>query len=268
MKKRIAIVGAGGRMGLSLVRQVLSRSQSHELVAAVDRPGQARLGKDVGELAGMGPCGINLTDSINAAFSNAQVVIEFSSADASYHHLRNAVMEGVPIVIGTTGFNDHHHQAIQAAAEQIPIMLSSNYSLGVVIAEAMVEKVAALLGEDWDIEITEMHHRDKIDAPSGTALSLGAAAARGRGRALNEVEVHGRSGFTGVRKTGTIGFTALRGGDIVGDHRVIFAGPGECLEIAHRALNREIFAQGAVRAATWLIGQKPGLYSLRNMLDL
>ncbi|MCX8501543.1 MAG: 4-hydroxy-tetrahydrodipicolinate reductase [Alphaproteobacteria bacterium] len=268
MKKRIAIIGAAGRMGLSLVRQIVTRTTTMELVAAVDRPEQQRIGSDIGLMAGLGEIGLRLTDSVTAAYNEAQVVIDFSSAEATYHHLRTAVMAEVPMVIGTTGFNDHQYQAIQSSAEQIPILIASNFSLGVVIAEALVEKTASLLGEEWDIEISEMHHRDKLDAPSGTALSLGEAAARGRGRKLSDLAVRGRDGFTGIRKTGTIGFSALRGGDVVGDHQVIFAGAGEILSISHKASNRDIFAQGAVMAAEWLVSQRPGLYSLRNMLGL
>jgi 4-hydroxy-tetrahydrodipicolinate reductase len=198
----------------------------------------------------------------------SDVAIEFSVPAATASHATLAAELGTPLVIGTTGLSAAETAAVRAAATRIPIVWAANTSLGINLLLGLVEQAAARLGPDWDIEIMEMHHRGKVDAPSGTALALGRAAAAGRGVALDAVAQRGRDGITGARKSGDIGFAALRGGDAVGDHHVIFAGAGERLELSHRATNRAIYAKGAVRAARWVIGQPPGLYGMKEVLGL
>lgn len=198
----------------------------------------------------------------------SDVLIDFSTPDALTTHLDAAVQAGKPILIGTTGLEPHHHAAIDAAASHIPVLQTGNTSLGVNLIAALVERAAAGLGDDWDIEIVEMHHRHKVDAPSGTALLLGEAAARGRGIDLTDHSDRGRDGITGARTRGDIGFAALRGGSVAGDHQVIFATEGERIEIGHRAENRTIFARGAIKGAIWLASQPAGRYDMKAVLGL
>lgn len=206
--------------------------------------------------------------NLSMLVSASDVVIDFSSPGALKDNLEDAMLAKKPVVIGTTGLEESHHHLIDAAAHTIPVLQTGNMSLGVNLIAALVENAAARLGDDWDIEIVEMHHRHKVDAPSGTALLLGEAAARGRGITLAEHSERGRDGITGARKRGAIGFAALRGGSVAGDHQVIFATDDERIEIGHRAENRTIFARGAVRAALWLAGQKPGRYDMKSVLGL
>jgi 4-hydroxy-tetrahydrodipicolinate reductase len=207
-------------------------------------------------------------DDVSIVEDRCDVFIDFSAPDGLDHHLDTAVSAGKPIVIGTTGLGEEHRRMIERAAREVAVLEAANMSLGVNLIAHLVRETAARLGEDWDIEIVEMHHRDKVDAPSGTALLLGRAAADGRGVALDSVSERGRDGITGARASGRIGFASLRGGSVAGDHQVIFAGEDERIEIGHRAESRAIFARGAVRAALWLVDRPPGRYAMADVLGL
>ncbi len=262
----IAIVGAAGRMGQVLVRQVLA-TPGATLFGATDRPGSPALGKDAALLAGLDkPAGVLLTDDPVPLFAHADVVIDFTSPAATLEHAALAAQGKTAHIIGTTGLSADDEAALGRAARHAPIVYAANYSVGVTILSALVERVAGILDPDFDIEIVEMHHRHKVDAPSGTALALGRAAAAGRTVALDDVARRSRDGHTGARPVGEIGFATLRGGDVVGDHTVIFAGPGERVELTHKAASRDIFGRGAVRAALWAAGRKPGLYTMFDVL--
>ncbi|HUO53553.1 MAG TPA: 4-hydroxy-tetrahydrodipicolinate reductase, partial [Rhodoblastus sp.] len=228
----------------------------------------AALGRDAGELAGVGPLGVAIGDDPLAALLQADGVIDFTTPAATVDIAALAAQARIVHVVGTTGMTEDDLARLAAAARHAVIVRSGNMSLGVNLLAGLVEKVARTLGIDWDIEILEMHHRMKVDAPSGTALLLGEAAAKGRDMALADHSVRSRDGHTGARKAGDIGFATLRGGTVVGDHSVIFAGAGERLELTHRAEDRGIFARGAVRAALWGRGRKPGLYSMVDVLGL
>jgi len=264
---KICIVGAGGRMGQMLVRQIAGHAEC-ALGAATERAGSNLLGRDAGELAGVGALDAAITDDAEAAIAACAAVIDFTAPAASVRHVEMAARAGAVVVLGTTGLDAEQDAIIAQAATRVPIVKSGNMSLGVNLLTALVRQVAAALDESYDIEIVEMHHRHKVDAPSGTALMLGEAAAAGRKVGLNDKAARGRDGHTGARRPGDIGFAALRGGDVVGDHTVIFAGPGERLEITHKAASREIFANGALRAALWGRGKPPGLYSMHDVLGL
>jgi 4-hydroxy-tetrahydrodipicolinate reductase len=263
----IGVLGCAGRMGRMLLQEVLA-TPGCKLVGATERPGHAALGRDLGELAGMGPLGLVATEDAAKLFALAEALLDFTSPAASARHAGLAAEHGRLHIIGTTGIQGAVETAIRAAAKKTPIIWSPNMSVGVTLLTALVEQAAAKLDAHYDIEILEMHHRHKIDAPSGTALALGRAAAKGRKVELDKVAIRGRDGETGQRPKGGIGFAALRGGDVVGDHSVIFAGEGERLELTHRAGGRQVFAQGAVRAALWGRGKPPGLYSMRDVLGL
>lgn len=264
---KIGILGAAGRMGRMLLR-LASETPGLEIVGGSDRPGGADLDRDLGEVAGIGGLGLPLLDDAAPLFSEADVLIDFTQPDVSVRHAQLAAEHGSALVMGTTGHDEAQRQAIAKATERAAILQAANMSLGVNLLLILVEQVAAKLGPAYDIEVLEMHHRLKIDAPSGTALALGRAAAAGRGRPLEELWVKSRDGITGKRVDGTIGFATLRGGDVVGDHTVMFAGPGERIELTHKAQSRELFAQGALRAAGWLAGKPPGRYSIRDVLGL
>lgn len=264
---RIGISGCAGRMGRMLVAEVAA-TPGCVLAGGVDASGSRELGKDIGELAGIGAVGLVAGSDLEALLKDADVVIEFTTPEATVAHAALAAKAKKPLVVGTTGLDDKAHQALAAAATSAPILWAPNMSLGVNWLLALVEQTAARLGEDYDIEILEMHHRHKVDAPSGTALALGKAAAAGRGSDLAATSQRVRDGITGPRKRGDIGFATLRGGDNAGEHRVIFAAEGEQLELSHRATSRRVFARGAVAAAQWLAGQKPGLYSMKDVLGL
>jgi 4-hydroxy-tetrahydrodipicolinate reductase len=264
---KICIVGAGGRMGQMLVRQIAAHSAC-TLGAATERTGSNLLGRDAGELAGVGKLDIAITDNAEAAIAACNAVIDFTAPAASVRHAEFAAKSGAAVVLGTTGLDAEQDAVIAAAARRVPIVKSGNMSLGVNLLTALVRQVAAALDESYDIEIVEMHHKHKVDAPSGTALMLGEAAAAGRKVHLSDKAARGRDGHTGARRPGDIGFAALRGGDVVGEHTVIFAGPGERLELTHKAATREIFANGALRAALWARSQAPGLYSMHDVLGL
>ncbi len=264
---RLVVVGASGRMGRVLVRAI-SEAADLVLVGAVDQPGSEYLGRDAGELAGLPPLGLKVSDDPLPLFAAADGVIDFTIPAASVAYAAFAAQARIVHVIGTTGFSAEEEAKIAAAARHAVIVRSGNMSLGVNLLAALVRRVARTLDEDFDIEIVEMHHNRKIDAPSGTALLLGEAAAQGRGVTLQEAGVFTRHGHTGARKPGDIGFATLRGGTVVGDHNVIFAGAGERIELGHKAEDRGIFARGALAAARWARGRKPGLYSMTDVLGL
>lgn len=264
---RLVVVGAAGRMGRMLIRAI-DQAEGCTLAAAIERPGSAALGNDAGILAGLPASGVNVTSDAAAAFAAADGVLDFTAPEATVAFARLAAEAGVLHVVGTTGLEPAHLAELAEAAKRTPIVRSGNMSLGVNLLAALVRKVAATLGTDWDIEIAEMHHRMKVDAPSGTAVLLGEAAAEGRAVDLAQKRIAGRDGITGAREAGTIGFAALRGGTVVGDHKVIFAGSGERLELAHVAEDRSLFAQGAIKAALWGRGREPRLYSMVDVLGL
>jgi len=263
----MGVIGCGGRMGRMLVAEIVA-GEGVNLAGGVTAPGGALIGRDVGEVPGLGSLGMPIGDDAGRLIGDSDVAIDFSQPAATAEHATLAAALGKPIVIGTTGLSPAQEQAVRDAARVIPIVWAANTSLGINLLLGLVEQVASRLGVDWDIEIMEMHHRGKVDAPSGTALALGAAAAAARGTTLEASAKRGRDGITGARRDGDIGFAALRGGDAVGDHHVVFAGAGERLELVHRATNRAIYAKGAVRAAQWLIGKPPGLYGMKDVLGL
>jgi 4-hydroxy-tetrahydrodipicolinate reductase len=264
---RLVVVGAGGRMGRMLMKAV-EQTPGCTLSAAIERPGSPFIGQDAGVLAGLPANGIAVTDEALPAFVEAEGVLDFTAPDATVAFAALAAQARIVHVVGTTGLEPQHLAKLEAASRHAAIIRSGNMSLGVNLLAAMVRKVAATLGTDWDIEIVEMHHRMKVDAPSGTAVMLGEAAAKGRDVDLAQARVAVRDGHTGAREPGTIGFATLRGGTVVGDHKVIFAGAGERLELSHVAEDRGLFAQGAVKAALWGRGRKPGLYAMSDVLGL
>lgn len=264
---RIGIVGAAGRMGGALIRAV-AQTDGCRVAAGIEVPGSDAVGQDLGAVAGLAELGAKVTTDPLEMVAAVDAVLDFSSPPVSTEIAGLAANGRIIHVIGTTGFDATQEQAISAAARHATIIKAGNMSLGVNLAAALTEKVAAVLGPDFDIEIVEMHHKHKVDAPSGTALMLGRAAAAGRKVNLEEASVMSREGHTGARRQGSIGFATLRGGDVVGDHTVIFAGAGERLEITHRASDRSIFALGAVRAAIWGAGKGPGLFSMQDVLGI
>ncbi len=263
----IVVTGASGRMGQTLIR-LAEGSDRMKLVACVERAGHAWIGRDVGEAMGGAPIGVTVTDDPLEAFAKAQAVVDFTSPAATVEFAALAAQARAVHVIGTTGLEAEHLARIDSASRHAVIVRAGNMSLGVNLLVRLTEKVAAALEADWDIEVVEAHHRMKVDAPSGTALMLGAAAAAGRGVVLEDARVSGRDGITGVRETGMIGFSAIRGGDIVGEHDVIFAGMGERVILRHVATDRAIFARGALRAAVWGQGKKPGQYDMMDVLGI
>ena len=264
---RMGVIGCTGRMGRMLIAEIVG-AEGCVLAGGCASADSRFIGQDLGDLAGVPRLGLAVGDDTGKLINDSDVAIEFTSAEATAEHVSLAAEHGKPIVIGTTGLTGAHDAAVRRAAERIPIVWAANTSLGINLLLGLVEQVAARLGPEWDIEIVEMHHKHKADAPSGTALALGRAAAVARGVSLDAVAQRGRDGITGPRKAGDIGFAALRGGDAVGDHSVIFAGAGERLELTHRATNRAIYAVGAVRAARWLVGRPPGLYGMKEVLGL
>jgi 4-hydroxy-tetrahydrodipicolinate reductase len=264
---RLVIAGAGGRMGRTLI-QAIAATKGVTLAGAVEAAGSAVIGRDAGELAGLGGNGVKVVSDVAPLLKDADGLIEFTVPAASLALVELSAAAGVVHIMGTTGHSAEEEAVIAKAASRAPIVKSGNMSLGVNLIAALVKRVAQTLGEDYDIEIVEMHHNKKIDAPSGTALMFGRAAALGRGVNLAQRSVRGRDGMTGPRAAGDIGFASLRGGTVVGDHSVIFAGPAERIELAHRAEDRMIFARGALHAALWARGKKPGLYSMADVLGL
>ncbi len=263
----IGVTGCGGRMGRMLLAEI-AQTPGCRVAGGVDAKGNRAIGRDLGELGGFGTLGLAAGDDAAALFAASDVVVDFTAPDATAAHAALAARHGKPLVIGTTGLEARHESAIADAAGKVAIVRAANMSLGVNLLIGLVREVAARLGDDYDIEVLEMHHRHKVDAPSGTALALGRAAAAGRGIDLAAKSQRTRDGITGPRRTGDIGFAALRGGDVAGDHIVVFAGEGERVELTHRAGSRQIFARGAVRAARWCVGRKPGLYGMADVLGL
>jgi len=263
----LVVVGAAGRMGQTLVR-LIHETPGARLAGALERQGSPQIGRDAGVIAGVGPLDVAITDDPLPLFAKADGVLDFSVPAASVAYAGYAAQARIVHVIGTTGLGPDDEAGIAAAARHATIVKSGNMSLGVNLLAALVERATRALPADFDIEILEMHHRHKVDAPSGTALLLGEAAADGRGIALADNSVRVRDGQTGPRPEGAIGFASLRGGSVVGDHSVILAGPGERVTLAHAAEDRAIFARGAVRAALWARDRKPGLYSMRDVLGL
>ena len=263
----IGVIGAAGRMGAAIVQEI-HETEGCVLVAAADAAGHPAIGEDAGSRAGVGALGIPIGDDPARVLERAGVAIEFSLPDATTRHAEMAGAAGTPHVIGTTGLDAAQQRTVEEAARRAPIVVAPNMSLAVNILFALTRQVSGILDERFDIEIVEMHHKHKVDAPSGTALGLGRAAAEGRGVALDAVSQTVREGHTGARKTGDIGFAVLRGGDVVGEHSVVFAVEGERLELTHKASSRRIFSRGAVHAARWAATQKPGLYGMADVLGL
>jgi 4-hydroxy-tetrahydrodipicolinate reductase len=264
---KIAVLGAGGRMGQALTT-VLAHTPGCTIAGGIEAKGSPFVGRDIGEVAGLGPVGIAITDDPLPVFAQVDGVLDFTTPASTLAFAALSAQARVVHVIGTTGLTAADEAKIEAAARHATIVKAGNMSLGVNLLAALTARVAEALGPDFDIEILEMHHRHKRDAPSGTSLMLGAAAAEARGVSLKDRSVWTRDGETGPRRDGDIGFAALRGGDVVGEHRVIFAGPGERIELAHIATDRGIFARGAVKAALWARGRSPGLYSMQDVLGL
>jgi 4-hydroxy-tetrahydrodipicolinate reductase len=264
---RLIVTGAAGRMGRMLVKAI-AETPGVALAAAIERPGAPALGQDAGLLAGVGAMGVTIADDPAAALANADAAIDFSAPAATVAFAALAAEARVAMVVGTTGLSEADLASLAAAARRAPIVRSGNMSLGVNLLAKLVRDAARALGREYDIEIVEMHHRMKVDAPSGTALLLGEAAARGRGVSLSDHSDRGRDGVTGARKPGAIGFASLRGGTVVGDHSVIFAGDGERVVLSHHAEDRALFARGALTAALWTRGREPGFYSMADVLGI
>jgi 4-hydroxy-tetrahydrodipicolinate reductase len=264
---RLIIAGAGGRMGRTLIAAIAA-TKGVTLAGAIEAADSAAIGRDAGELAGLGANGVKIGGDAAPLLEAADGLIEFTSPAVTLALAELTATAGVVHVIGTTGHSAEQEAAIAQAARRARIVKSGNMSLGVNLLTALVKRVAQTLGDDYDVEILEMHHNKKIDAPSGTALMLGRAAAAGRGIDLAQHSARGRDGLTGARTPGDIGFASLRGGTVVGEHTVMFAGPSERVELTHRAEDRMIFARGALHAALWAREQKPGLYSMTDVLGL
>lgn len=264
---RIGIVGCGGRMGQMLVREVLA-TPGAELAGGTERAGAGAVGRDIGQMVGGDMLGVAVGCDASELFAASDAVIDFTAPAATVLHAEMAAEKHCALVVGTTGLSPDQEQALRQASTRTRVVWSANMSVGVNLLLALVEKVAATLADDYDIEIVEMHHRHKVDAPSGTALALGKAAAAGRGVRLDDVKQAVRDGHTGARPRGEIGFATLRGGDVVGDHDVIFAADGERLVLGHKASSRQVFAKGAVRAALWCKDRPAGLYSMKDVLGL
>ncbi|MGH7115135.1 MAG: 4-hydroxy-tetrahydrodipicolinate reductase [Stellaceae bacterium] len=262
---KMGVVGCGGRMGRMLVAEIAA-TEGCTVAGGSEAPGSGYVNQDIGELAAIGRIGIPIGEAVEKLIRDSDVVLEFTSPAATAEHAALAARLGKAMVIGTTGLSPQQGDVIRQAARDIPIVWAPNMSLGVNVLLSVVEEAARRLGPDWDIEILEMHHRGKIDAPSGTALALGRAAAAGREVDLGKKRAGAREGASGPRKPGDIGFAVLRGGDEVGLHKVLFAGAGETIELSHRATSRRVFARGAVRAAQWLARKKPGFYSMADVL--
>jgi 4-hydroxy-tetrahydrodipicolinate reductase len=264
---RLIVAGAGGRMGRTLIKAI-AEAKGPTLAGAVDAPSSAVLGRDSGELAGLGANGVAVTADPAPLMAKADGLVDFTIPAATVVLAELTARAGLAHIIGTTGLKDGDEKLVAEAAKKAAIVKSGNFSMGVNLIAALTKRVAKTLDQSFDIEIFEMHHNKKIDAPSGTALMFGRAAAEGRGIELAAHSARGRDGETGARKGGDIGFASLRGGTVVGEHSVIFAGPAERVELIHRAEDRMIFARGALHAALWARGQKPGLYSMADVLGL
>lgn len=266
--RRIAVMGAAGRMGKNLIQGVQQCSPAAGLTAAIVRPCSTLIGADAGELVSLGRIGVPLCGCLEKVVDEFDVLIDFTLPEVMLKNLAFCRKAGKAMVIGTTGLSAEQKQLLVEAGKDIPVVFAANFSVGVNLSLKLLDLAARVLGDEADIEIIETHHRHKIDAPSGTALRMGEAIADALGRDLSKVAVYGREGHTGERARDTIGFATVRGGDVVGDHTVLFASEGERLEITHKASSRMTFAKGAVRAALWLEGREAGLYDMRDVLDL
>ncbi len=264
---RIAILGASGRMGRALIEGILDTPEL-TLSAALTRDDDPALGKDAGSWSGRPALGVAIDADFATAIAGCDVLVDFSQPVATLTALECCVAAARPMVIGTTGFDAAQQARVAEAATKIPLCQAANYSIGVNVCLKLLDQAARALGPDYDVEIVEAHHRHKVDAPSGTALAMGRVVAAALGRDLERVAIHGREGRTGERDRQTIGFSSVRGGDVVGDHQVLFLGEGERIEIGHRASSRLNFARGALRAACWLEQRGPGAYDMRDVLDL
>jgi 4-hydroxy-tetrahydrodipicolinate reductase len=269
MTVRIGITGTAGRMGRTLIEAAAARDGDElVLAAALERADSSLIGVDAGELAGLGSNGVIVSPSLAEVVDEIDVLIDFTVPAATLDNVALCAGCGVAMVIGTTGFTGEEQAQIELAASRVPVCKASNFSTGVNLCFKLLEMAAGVLGDEADVEIYEAHHRHKIDAPSGTALSMGSVVAGALGRDLEKVAVYGRQGQTGARSRETIGFATVRAGDIVGDHKVMFAAEGERVEIGHKASSRMAFARGALRAALWLPGRRPGLYDMQDVLGL
>jgi len=267
MTIRIGIVGAAGRMGRTLIEAIHATS-GMQVTGAVERPGSTLVGADAGEMAAIGKLGVAVVDDLALVIGDIDVLIDFTTIDTTLANARLCRQHGVRMVVGTTGFSAEQEQELEQAASEAAICKASNFSTGVNLCFKLLDVAARVLGDDVDIEVIEAHHRHKVDAPSGTALSMGGVVANALGRDLAEVAVFGREGQTGARDRDTIGFATVRAGDIVGDHTVMFAADGERVEITHKASSRMSFARGALRAARWVSEREPGLYDMQDVLGL
>ncbi|MDX1402712.1 MAG: 4-hydroxy-tetrahydrodipicolinate reductase, partial [Kiloniellales bacterium] len=261
---KIGVVGCAGRMGRMNMRVILENEEA-VLSGGTEMPGSEWLGRDLGTLAGSSEVGLLVEDDPAKLFAASDVIVDFTTAAAARLHLEEAARSGTPLVLGTTGLGNDDQKYIRQTAGRVAVLQAANMSFGVNLLAVLVERAARVLGPDYDIEVLEMHHRHKVDAPSGTALALGEAAAVGRSVHLDEVARKSREGITGARLPGEIGFATLRGGDVPGEHSVIFAGEGERIELTHKAGSRELFSRGAIKAALWLRGRAPGLYTMRDV---
>ena len=264
---RIAVVGATGRMGINLIKAAVLAEKA-SLAAAVSRPGNIAIGKDAGELAGIGTVGVPVVSDLTAEMAGFDVLIDFTRPDISMTYIEMCRKAGKKIVIGTTGYTDMQKASIADAAKEVAIVMAPNMSVGVNLSLKLLEMTAKVMGDYTDIEIIEAHHRYKVDAPSGTALRMGEVVATALGRDLKDCAIYGREGNTGERDRKTIGFSTIRAGDIVGEHTVMFADDGERVEITHKATSRMTFANGAVRAAVWLQNKQKGFYDMQDVLGL
>jgi 4-hydroxy-tetrahydrodipicolinate reductase len=267
MTTRIAITGCNGRMGRVLVHAVTLNSEA-ALSGATARPGSSLIGADAGELAGIGRLDVKVVDNLAAVIDQCDVVIDFTTPEATLANAELCAAKGKALVVGTTGFSAEQKAALLAMQKHMRLVIASNFSTGVNLCFKLLKIAAEVLGDDVDIEIVEAHHRHKVDSPSGTALSMGEVVAQTLGRDLDEVAVYGRQGQIGARARDTIGFATVRGGDVVGDHTVMFMADGERVEITHKASSRMAFARGAVRAAVWLKHQPNGLFDMQDVLNL
>ncbi|MEH6592141.1 MAG: 4-hydroxy-tetrahydrodipicolinate reductase [Halioglobus sp.] len=268
MTIRVGITGAAGRMGRTLIEAVGASNSGLTLSAAMERPESSLIGTDAGELAALSKNGVIVAGSLAEVIDQIDVLVDFTIPAATTENAKLCAKHGKAIVIGTTGFTSEQQREIDKVAESVQVCQATNFSTGVNLCFKLLDMAARVLGDDVDIEVYEAHHRHKVDAPSGTALSMGGVVANALGRDLAEVAVYGREGQTGARERETIGFATVRAGDIVGDHTVTFAAEGERVEITHKASSRMSFARGAVRAAAWLTSQQPGLYDMRDVLGL
>ena len=263
----VGVIGAGGRMGRMLIEALQDNPQT-TLTAAIERQGSSLVGADAGEVAAIGRLNVKIVDDLQSVIDDIDVLIDFSLPDATEQNMQVCAANNVAMVIGTTGFNVQQEKVLATASEQVAIVYAGNYSTGVNLSLKLLGMAAKAFGTDADVEIIEAHHKHKIDAPSGTAYMMAEAVAEARGQNLKDVAVYGREGQTGAREAGSIGIHAIRGGEIIGDHTVMFIADGEVVEITHRARARMTFAAGAVRAATWIVQQPVGQYNMQDVLGL